>query len=130
VADWFEIAPLALTVLYEGNVDKCARFFGLRRSRHCGTALKSSPREESVRLADADMSAHSKSPPCDPRDPWLKSPASGTDALQNSRLFVFTQGCAVESDSSAGALAKEDVPSGKPECAEDSARYSIQSIGV
>jgi len=27
----FEIAPLALTVLYERNVDKCARFFGVRR---------------------------------------------------------------------------------------------------
>ena len=32
----------------------------MRRSRDCGTAFESSPRDESVRLADADMSAHSK----------------------------------------------------------------------
>jgi hypothetical protein len=38
----------------------------------------------------------------------------------------LTRGCAVESDSSAGALAKEDVPSGESECAEDSARYNIR----
>jgi len=46
-------------------------------------------------------------------------------------VFAFVnahrvRGCAVESDSSAGALAKEDVPSGESECAEDSARYNIR----
>jgi len=37
--------------------------FGLRSRRRGIAALKSSPRDESVRLADADMSAHSKSHP-------------------------------------------------------------------
>jgi len=49
--------------------------------------------------------------------------ASTATTIPKVRL---TRGRAVESDSSAGALAKEDVPSGESECAEDSARYNIR----